>query len=397
MQTLSDVRTPGDDPSIERHVVRPDTAHEVEVGETDEGQPTITVPVSSGSEMRSGRVIGESGLEAIVDQLGSEPAGMWDDHGLDDMGWPEYRREDLYGAWVDGKMADDGTVLATARLRQGDARTDDLLDQLDQAMPVGFSVGYIPTETETVESEIDEDDGPIERDIVTDLDLLEISPVGIPDNRDAYATAGRQVASALAETGADIDREVASVVADGVTDALQTSDMTDTESTNSEEPNGDHDETPEETNEGDHEDEEEEESAGGVPGATHQDDELVEEMVGIVTDHLQEAIDDIEALADDEKDDEEESAEDDGDDDDEESEESAENDVEATIEALEAKVQRLESEARESAGRRGIATAGGTGADDVDGDSADGSSDNETTDAERPRNTYDEALGLGSD
>lgn len=402
MQAIPEgVRTPfidaesDEDRRVERCVFRPTGTHDVEIDENDAGQTLLTVPVSSTSEMRSGHVITEPAQESMVDQLEEGTVGMWDDHGLDEFGWPEYRREDLYGAWVGGEF-DDDVLWATVRLREGDPRSEDLVDQVKQGMPVGFSIGYIALEDEWV----DREDG--ERREIVRLDLLEISPVGIPDNQDAYATAGRMVAHSLADAGVTVDRQVARAVADSVEDALTT--MTD-------------------THEGDGPDEDEDEDGEqhSEPSDTHQDaEETAAAIVGIFNAHNEAANEDAEewleenAAGDKDDDEDEEGAEGD-DEDDEGSANISDIDVDAATggsdgisseqfeqlmtsveevraaneklreenEELQATVDRLESEQRESAGRKGFSTGPAAGDDGGDGDA----SDEQTADRE-PADAY---------
>jgi len=128
----SSVRTPGDvDTTGDREwlLTRPEETSDVSIDETDDGQTEITVPISSTTPHRSGSRMSESALEAMASQLREGTVGLWDDHGLDDYGWPEYRREDMYGWWVAGEV-EDGVLYGTARLREGDERSDDLVDQL---------------------------------------------------------------------------------------------------------------------------------------------------------------------------------------------------------------------------------------------------------------------------
>jgi len=398
--TPESVRTPPNTADRERLFVRPDSTHDVEIDETDEGQTEITVPISSTTEHRSSGKMTDLALESMASQLQDGTVGLWDDHGLDEMGWPEYRREDMYGWWVDGHVEDD-VLYGTARLREGDERADDLVDQLDQGMPVGFSVGYIPLKDEWVERE----EGEV-REIV-DVDLLETSPVGIPDNPDAVAEPpARLIARSLEEEGVDFaefDRQTASTVAAGVTDALTTM----SEDT----PEGGDDPDPDGT---------EEQHESTDPENRQYDDEEVAEIMEIVGEHLSSNVDtalnDIQqdlanADEDDEEDDEEEAdadeeeadadeEEDDGegeddDDDEEESARSAEleelrselQEVRDTNEDLRAKVDRLESETRESAGRQGITPAAG----DVDeAETADADEQQTTT----TRNAFEEAALL---
>ena len=384
------VRTPPADEARERLFVRPDATREVEIAESDDGPTEITVPISSTTEHRSGGVMTESALESMAEQLAEGTVGLWDDHGLDEFGWPEYRRSDMYGWWVDGTVENE-TLLGTARLREGDERSADLVDQLDQGMPVGFSVGYIPTDEEMLADADQEGD---ETRHILDVDLLETSPVGIPDNPDAYADAGRVVARSLAEAGVSVDRATATQVAQGVTDALEsmstdTEDESETdESASTDADDATEDSIEEESNEQNDADEASEESgadesADGDAEETHQDDaveELLDGVRTVVSEELaahREAL--LEALAGDDEDGEE--------DEDEEEEESAS--AEEVIEELRAKVERLESETRESAGRKGIVT---TDADAEDGEAADESTAETASRTDTPTNAFEEAM-----
>jgi len=404
----SSVRTPGDvDTTGDREwlLTRPEETSDVSIDETDDGQTEITVPISSTTPHRSGSRMSESALEAMASQLREGTVGLWDDHGLDDYGWPEYRREDMYGWWVAGEV-EDGVLYGTARLREGDERSDDLVDQLDQGMPIGFSVGYTPTEEEWVEADDGDLEGEEER-VIRDVDLLETSPVGIPDNPRAYAdgsaSAARTIAHSVAESGIDLDRQAATVVADGVTDALE--DMSETASEGGDDP-ADEDGTGSETNGGD----------GGVEHRQFSDEE-VEEILdivgGAIEENMSEALDEIgaelqgegeEEAGDGEDDEEEESGGDDGDDDDDEETNDALEEIRAELaavreenEELRAKVDRLNSETRDSAGRKGMAAPGQTD----DGEPSETSdADAESTDTETddgPTNALDEAIMLGGD
>lgn len=365
MQAQERVRTPPESDDRERLFVRPDATHDVEISESDDGLPEITVPISSTTEHRSGLHITEECLESMAAQLQDGTVGLWDDHGLDEMGWPEYRREDMYGWWVDGDV-DEDVLYGTARLLPDDPRTESLLNQLEQGAPVGFSIGHRPTDEEWVEVE----EG--ERREVRDTDLMETSPVGIPDNPDAYAEAGataRMIAHSVAEAGVPLDRETATIVADGIADALET--MGDDTTTNDDESVESDDETDEETNDGE-------------PSETNQDDleellsafgDVVEDRLATHREEMRSMLEDVLGEGDDEDEEDDEEAA--GDDEDEEDEEET-NDVGAEVEELRAKLERLESEQRQSAGRKGIVTA-----DDGEGDD-----EPDETNSDRPRDAF---------
>lgn len=372
MQASTGDRTPPAEDGRERLFVRPET-HDVSVSESDDGLPEITVPISSTTEHRSGLLITTSALESMVDQLREGTVGLWDDHGLDEMGWPEYRREDRYGWWVDGELDDNDVLWGTARLRPDDERTQSLLSDLEIGAPVAFSIGHRPSE----EDEVEREDGSLRRE-VNDTDLMETSAVGIPDNPDAYAdaevdAAARMIAHAVGDRGVPLTRETASVVADGVADALTHMGDADT-----------HDETDEEKGE----DDEDEETNDGGPSETNQDEveELLEAFAGVVDNRLEAHREEMRAMLEDllgydDDEDEQESAEGDKDEDEEETES---NSVDEEIEQLRAKLDRLESEQRQSAGRRGIVTT-----NDADADVGDeGEETSAETNSGQPRDAY---------
>jgi len=395
------VRSPADrdDDDDDRHrlVTRPDSTADVEIDDSD-GQPEITVPISSTTEHRSGSRMTEPALESMAGQLEDGIVGLWDDHGLDEMGWPEYRREDMYGWWVDGHV-EDGVLMGTARLLADDPRTESLLNQLEQGAPVGFSVGYFALRDEWVERE----DSEIRE--ILEVDLVETSAVGIPDNPDAYADGAELLAHSLAERGVNpqsLDNEAVDQIAAGVADAFRTMTEGDTEA-------GDNpaDETDEQ-----HDDEPPEQRQFSEDEVA----EIQEAVAEAMEDHMPRILEDVgemlleedEAANDGEdEEDEEEAAGDheDDEDDDEASQASAAvaelrselDELRSENEELQAKVDRLESETRESEGRKGFSTGGADpdagddqpdGGADADAGESTNSSDND------PRNTLDEAQRL---
>ena len=413
------VRSPADDEApddLEWLHVTPSDYGEVTVEEPTDGQPRITVPISSTTPHRSdGKIMTEEALEDMAEQLASGKVGLWDDHGLSPLtGWREYRREEMYGKWVEGEVDDQGFLWGTAELMTGRGQTQTLLEQLDQDMPVGFSVGYKPLEEEMLATG-DDEEGDKTRHIF-DVDLWETSPVGIPDNPEAIA----QVAAELDRANVDIGPELASTIASSVREGLETASMTDTpddDSTDSgETPDGGAD-------------------AGTTSGAETRelDSEQVDEVMAVVEGVFAAAEDAIRSeLAENDDDDEDEDDEDDesagfdvdvtregdhvdDDDDDDDDEESTGADVEDLVERLdaleernqelekrleekEATIDRLESETRESAGRKGISPSAGSGPDgDGDGEEAGAGDEADASTSNRPRNALDEAQRLGGD
>ncbi len=215
------VRSPADcddDVADKRRLTTGPTTADAEISDDGDGPVEITVPISSTTEHRSGSRMTTDALERMAEQLQAGTVGLWDDHGLDDQGLPEYRRADMFGWWVGGSVEDD-TLFGTARLLAGRAETESLLEQLTAGAPVGFSVGYFALDERFVERDGSDDEV---REIL-DVDLVETSSVGIPDNPDAYANGAELLAHSLADRGVDpatMDADLADEIAAGVADAL---------------------------------------------------------------------------------------------------------------------------------------------------------------------------------
>ena len=436
-----------EDRQLERRVVRPTATSDVEIQADGDGQPRIRVPISSTSEHRSGGQMTERALESMADQLDEGRVGLWDDHGLDETGFHAYRREDLYGGWVGGEV-NDGVLWAEARLREDHEPTADLVDQLDQELPVGFSIGYHVVDEEIVDREPEGERGDTEKlRLINEVDLLECSPVGIPDNRDAYAAGddpGEIVARSLAHAGyldgQDAD-EVGPELGDRIAEVLSHS-MTDTDTESADEPDEQHgegaDEAPDpeaaeadddvdeggdtepdtEPNadpEADEADPEQNAGDGDSIEARQGTEETASAIVGIFQDHFeaaaQEAQEWVEANAGDgdgegEDEDEEEAEEEDsastGPEKDEgtqdrsatEALEERISELEERLEEKSAEVDRLKSETRETEGRKGRAgiTPVGEAASSEETAGTDGSGQ-----SERPGNALEEAYLLTED
>jgi hypothetical protein len=403
------VRSPADvdDPDgLERRHVYPSELGEVTVENPDEGKPRVTVPISSTTPHRSdGKIMTVEALESMAEQLQSGEVGLWDDHGLSTLtGWREYRREDMYGRWVDGTIEDD-VLWGTAELMEGRDPTATLLEQLDQDMPVGFSVGYKPLDEEMLATE-DGDEG-AEADKtrhIFDVDLWETSPVGIPDNPAAIAS----IVSELDQADVDVGPEMASTIAASVREGLETAHMSDTPISDSTDSGDGPDAGADAGTDTDPDGED-----SDPPVARFTEDEVAEIMdvvgaamethMGAAADEIQENLLELDDEANDDDDD------DDGDDDEEESAgvtpdavaglearldalEQRNEELEDRLEEKEATIERLESETRESSGRRGISPAASGEPDETDGDEE---PDEEASTRNRPDNVLDEAMRLG--
>ena len=171
---------------------------DVEIVEKQEGTPTLNVPIQALTEDRDGDYITEKGQQSIIRQLESGQVGLFPNHGVGDKD-AMYDFRDLFGKFISGDNT-NGTTIGKAVLRKvndpdSDAEDDkklhpmakELVNLLEQDMPVGFSVGFIPTDTHPREEG--------EGQEIMDLDLMEVSAVGIPSNPDAMPAAMSQAAS----------------------------------------------------------------------------------------------------------------------------------------------------------------------------------------------------------
>ena len=299
-------------------------AKDVDVLKSEGEDTKIEVPVSGLSEDRDGDRFTENGVNDLVGQINSESIPMFANHGLDSTGFHNYRFEDIMGRWESAEQ-DGDVVIATATLREGNEHAEQLVDLLEQDMPVGFSVGFGWDEGDAKER----DTGGYEFD---GSDLMEISPVGIPSNPDAVVQAGAQVATALKSAGVSTETLDADTLTKAIENAMSDEEKeTETESEEQESKQWDDDEVAE---------------IMGIVG-------------GVVEAHMDALTEDIrQSLANEDGDTEEESV-DETEESDEEEEETREGDdeddeKEDKIAELEAKIEAMEARQAESAGRKGM-------------------------------------------
>lgn len=141
------------------------------IKQTEDGT-IVSVPIQSLDMDRDGDKISEAGQTNIIEQLQSGEVAAFPNHGMGPSdAFYDYR--DIMGQWVDGRV-ENGVTMGDLRLREGSELADELLDLLEQDMPVGFSIGFRVHDSEPME----ENEGLL----IHELDLLEVSPVGIPSN-----------------------------------------------------------------------------------------------------------------------------------------------------------------------------------------------------------------------
>lgn len=190
---------PSDEIKLWRETVERDDGDDVEV-------TMIRVPVSSTGKDRDGDRFSEAGLEHMAEQYRAGDVPMFPNHGLDpETGFPEYRFEHQMGGWKDAEIEEEGDVqvcYAIGALSPDNEAADVLERQIENGVvPVSFSVGFMPHNSDTITNE---DGEPVGREF-HEHDLFETSPVGVPSNPDATiaATARAAAKGAAAVEGID--------------------------------------------------------------------------------------------------------------------------------------------------------------------------------------------------
>lgn len=194
----------GEDGEIYKTIRPPRSSVKVWKDETDDGVEAthVRVPISSTSEDRDGDEFTEDGLDYMIEQLQAGDVPMFLDHGISpETGFQDYRALEAVGGWKDGEK-EDGVVYGIGVLDPDHEDAETLAKRLENGIvPVGWSVGFIPHETESKG-----DDGEGERFL--EHDLLEVSSVGIPSNPDGVSASIAQAAKGFARSrGVDLDAE----------------------------------------------------------------------------------------------------------------------------------------------------------------------------------------------
>jgi hypothetical protein len=162
----------------------------VKMEENSEGRRMVEIPINATTVDRDGDLISEKGQKDMIRQLETGQVPLMPNHGVGESA-AMYGFEDIFGKFVDGEMR-DGTTVGTVELREGSDMADEMTDLLEQDMPVSFSVGFIPEQTE----ERRDDNGERSGDVIHGLDLMEVSAVGVPSNPDAVPQAMSEAVAA---------------------------------------------------------------------------------------------------------------------------------------------------------------------------------------------------------
>lgn len=143
------------------------------------GNEILSVPIQSLQADREGDVVNEQGQQDIIRQLQTGKVPAFPNHGMGDS-FVMYDFREIMGKWVGGEV-NGNTTYGYLQLRKNNSSAEALMDLIEQDMPVGFSIGFIPKEYEEKQEGME----------FSAVDLLEVSPVGIPSN--AVAVHGNNV------------------------------------------------------------------------------------------------------------------------------------------------------------------------------------------------------------
>lgn len=139
----------------------------------------IELPFSSISEDRDGDNFSIEGLKDLVEQINTKRIPLYLNHGWGD-GPAIYDVMDMIGYWKDARIDDESISWASMVFDDEDERAGILARKIEAGLPIGVSVGFIPLDTDTGKS----------GQIFNKTDLLEMSTVGIPSNRQAVHANG---------------------------------------------------------------------------------------------------------------------------------------------------------------------------------------------------------------
>ena len=175
---------------VERKLITPNalSSKGVEIGtEEMDGKEftTLTIPISSTNVDRDFDNFTESAINSMKEQLKSGKVGMFLDHGGENNQYPVL---DMIGGFYDG-VIDGDILLGKAFVDPDDEKASTLVKKIKNNLPVGWSVGFADA------AKKENDHGGY---LIEDLDLAEVSAVGIPSNPDAIVSFADTVAKRAA-------------------------------------------------------------------------------------------------------------------------------------------------------------------------------------------------------
>lgn len=215
LKEISEKAGTEDAPKVHKHFQI--NSKDIKQGEDENGNPIYKVPISGDARDRDRDKMALDAQEEMTDQLRSGKIPVFGDHGRASDA-PRYSFTNILGQFIDGELdtiqnqernEGERVTLADMRLRTSHPDAKEMEELLEGDWPVGFSVGFIPTEVE----EITNDEGELTGLKVLDLDLMEASAVGIPSQPDSVPVGISQnstqaavaMKSVLDETGKEVD------------------------------------------------------------------------------------------------------------------------------------------------------------------------------------------------
>lgn len=159
--------------------------------ETDDGK-FLFVPISSLSVDRQKDRMSEKALERMQAQIRSGTIAMHNQHGYSKDG-VRYHWKDILGQWVDAERQGD-ILYAKARINEANPDAVTLWKYVhEERMPVGFSIGGRAAKG-VAEKSLGNPKG---FNVIDDIELLEVSAVGIPANQDAVVKVDDNIEDAI--------------------------------------------------------------------------------------------------------------------------------------------------------------------------------------------------------
>lgn len=215
LREISEKAGTEDAPKVHKHFQL--NSKDIKQGEDEDGNPIYKVPISGDARDRDRDKMTLEAQEEMTEQLRTGKIPVYGDHGRASDA-PRYSFTNILGQFINGELSaidnqerneGEKVTLADMRLRTSHTDAKELQELLEGDWPVGFSVGFIPTEVE----EITNDDGELTGLKVLDLDLMEASAVGIPSQPDSVPVGISQnstqaavaMKSVLDESGKEVD------------------------------------------------------------------------------------------------------------------------------------------------------------------------------------------------
>jgi len=163
-----------DTPDGKKKITHIPDSKNVQVVEKEDGDH-LSTPISSLSEDRDGDQFSMDGLKSMAQQINESVNGvpLYEDHGGST---GDYPASEMRGKFEKAEI-EDGKLMGDVKFDSEDEQAEWIKGKIERGLPIGFSVGFTPTSKRKKK----DTDG----QIFDEVDLLEVSAVGIPSNQDA--------------------------------------------------------------------------------------------------------------------------------------------------------------------------------------------------------------------